>query len=65
MLNGNHKQLATGLSPRAKKKKQNYAITSDANYFVNAKSHAREKPLLAVYLNIPYDLTRDIFGIIK
>ena len=69
MLNRNHRpaanqQLATGLSPRAKK--QNYAITSDANDFVNAKSHAREKPLVAGCQSIPYDLiTKDIFGIIK
>ena len=27
-------------------------LTSDANDLVNAKSHAREKPLLAGYLNI-------------
>ena len=48
------------------KKKKTMWITSDANYFVDAKSHAREKPLVTGHQSIPYDLiTKDIFGIIK
>ena len=65
MLNGNHQQLATGLSPQAKKKNKTMWITSDANYFVDVKSHAREKPLVTGHQSIPYNLTKDIFGIIK
>ena len=38
---------------------------SDANYFVDVKSHAREKPLVTGHQSIPYNLTKDIFGIIK
>ena len=49
-----------------KKKNKTMWITSDANYFVDAKSHAREKPLVTGHQSIPYDLiTKDIFGIIK
>ena len=48
-----------------KKKNKTMWITSDANYFVDVKSHAREKPLVTGHQSIPYNLTKDIFGIIK
>ena len=48
-----------------KKKNKTMWITSDANYFVDVKSHAREKPLVTGHQSIPYNLTKDIFRIIK
>ena len=64
LVHAQQKPQAAQLSPQAKRN-QTMWITSDVNYFVDAKSHAREKPQVAGYQNIPYDLTKDIFGIIK